>query len=200
MAVSLNCRHLTVQRILQDLGYRKQSAKKMSHQIKPTLKYRSVDVCSELLSISEADEQNFFQILWLKMSVVCISMTPRLRGSRWRRSTLRRPKNFKSQRSAAKVLTFWDEKRAICWVFLNVVSELYIALRKNFEKTWEDKSLRKIFMPLNCIMITLGTNQCLAQIRCPVVLQCSSVQWSRDRCSCDTGFNDTEKVKDKRCY
>ena len=67
--------------IVEDLGYRKVCAKLAPLRLTPALKYSRVEVFSKLLFMFEADEQNFFQILQLKIRLGYISTTPRPRVS-----------------------------------------------------------------------------------------------------------------------
>jgi histone-lysine N-methyltransferase SETMAR len=104
-AAQLDCGHNAMQKMLEDLGYRKVCAKWVPRQLTPELKERVVKVCSDLLEAFDANEDTFLSDLVRRDEMWAYIYGPETKNQsmEWRHTSSPRPMKFKRQQSAQKV-------------------------------------------------------------------------------------------------
>lgn len=183
LAAQLDCGHNAIQKMVEDLGYRKVCAKWVPRQLTPDLKERRVEVCSDLLEAFEANEDTFFSDLVTGDETWAYLYDPETKNQsmEWHHTSSPRPKKFKSQRSAQKVMVtvFWDDKGVILLDFLErgrtVTSERYIETLKKLTEAIRrkrpNKNLKTIHIHHDNARphTSLATNQAIGKLGWSVV-------------------------------
>ena len=116
IAASLNISHGSAHHIVHDvLQFHKVSARWVPRQLTPELKDRRIDACEELLRRFEREGDDFLaRIVTGDETWVHFHQPETKRASKeWRHSSSPKPKKFRTQPSAGKVMLtlFWDKKR-----------------------------------------------------------------------------------------
>ena len=122
IAQELGISHGSVSTILLDrLGMHKLTARWVTKSLSDEQMATGASVCSALLKRFRSKDNFFFCVWWLYMRLGFIIMSQRIKLSRqWVRPGSLRPKKFKTQPSAGKVMAtvFWDAKGVIMLDFL----------------------------------------------------------------------------------
>ncbi|PNF31072.1 hypothetical protein B7P43_G17251, partial [Cryptotermes secundus] len=139
-AASLNISHGSAHHIVHDvLQFHKVSARWVPWQLTPEFKDRRTDACEELLRCFEREGNDFLaRIVTGDETWVHFHQPETKRASKeWRHSSSPKPKKFRTQPSAGKVMLtlFWDEKGVILEHYTprgtTVTSASYSDLLKN---------------------------------------------------------------------
>ena len=141
LASVLGVSHGSAHSIVESLEYSKVCARWVPRQLTDEHKAERVNCCTELRELSERDNEFFGRLITGdKTWIYHYEPESKRRSMQWRHPTSPKPKKFKSQKSAAKIMVtvFWNAQGLILVDFMprgeTINSEAYIETLKNLKQ------------------------------------------------------------------
>ena len=157
LASELGVSHGSAHHLLESLGYSKVFARWVPRQLTDEHKAERVSKCSELIELSERNPTLLERLktgdeTWMRH----YEPESKKRSMQWRHTTSPKPKKFKLQKSAGKIMAtvFWDAQGLLLVDFLSkgktINSEAYIEtlkkLRARIRRARPQLEMKKVFL------------------------------------------------------